>query len=314
MFRSSTRGSRPYLVIWVTAMVVILVLGFILVPKLAPAHPTGSPSPNLALAPFNGHPTKLNDSVAGYSVIGPNQSVYAIHDSFVLPTVSNCQASNNSTWGEIADGVVMNIADPNVTGQSGAGALLSCFNGTISYSAYVELPNIGIEIIDQIHVYPGDVFDLSVAYGAGAGRGSLTWNLSIGQQIFSDRENYASRESTGSGACVVDKIVIANEVSGKVVAVFNDPKFSVAAIGQDYTGDPGTCDLAEKNATGTLITAPIGTFDTSSWAHDGTTLYESSMGVLNQTGVYVPGATPTALSTDGSSFKVSWKTYGDGEK
>jgi hypothetical protein len=314
MLGGRTRVPRASLLIWATVIAAILILGLILVPKLAPDHPVGSPGPNLALAPFTGHPTKLNDSVAGYSVIGPNQSVYAIHDSFILPTVSNCQASNNSTWGEIADGVVMNIADPNVTGQSGAGALLSCFNGTISYSAYIEIPNIGIEIIDQIHVYPGDVFDLSVAYGAGAGRGSLTWNLSIGQQIFSDRENYANRVSTNSGACVVDKIVIANEVSGKVVAVFNDPKFSVASIGQDYTGDTGTCDLAEKNAAGTLITAPIGTFDNSSWAHDGTTLYESSMGVLNQTGIYVPGATPTALSTDGSSFKVSWKTYGDAEK
>ena len=249
----------------------VFVIGsLLLLAAISPALPI----PKLSLAPklFHDNGTSNSTNWSGYAVTGPTGSVTSVSGSWIVPTVTGSKRTTaySSFWVGI-DGFSSNTVEQTGTDSDWQ-------RGRPVYYAWYEFyPNPMYQI--SMTVRPGNIMTASVTYSGGLFTVTIT-DKTTGTTF--------TKSSTVSGAQENSAEWIA-EAPSSYTGVLPLANFGTVKFGQDYTAVSGTCTAKVGETTGN-----IGSFRTS---------------VQEITMVTNSGATkalPSALSSDGTSFTVTW--------
>lgn len=215
-----------------------------------------------------------SENWSGYAVTGSAFS--SAEGSWTQPSV-NCTKTPNAYaafW--------VGIDGYNSTTVEQTGTIGYCVGTTAHYYAWYEFyPQASVEIT-SIPVTPGNKFSASITY-----IGSSRFTIKITDEATGKT---FSKTGTVSAAKRTSAEWIA-EAPSSITGILPLADFGVASFGDDYTGVTGTNDASDSTITG-----PISDF--------GTGVEEITMVSSGGTKEAVPGA----LTTDGSSFKVTWKS------
>lgn len=227
-------------------------------------------------------PDRLIDNVtvsdstnwSGYAVTGSSFTHAA--GSWIVPTV-NCAKTPNTFaafWVGI-DGWTSNTVEQTGTDSD-------CSGSTPSYYAWYEFyPHPSI-LISGVSVSPGNKMSATVSFSGSEFTITIT-NETTGKSFSKSSKVSAAKRS--SAEWIAEAPCCTN--GGGILPLAD---FGIVDLGDDYTDISSTND-----ATDSSITGPIGSF--------GSTVNEAIM-VNGTTGANE--AVPAALSTDGSSFTVTW--------
>jgi len=249
---------------------------------LAQVGPMSTPT---APSPVQHAPMKLLGALPGGGVTAENWSGYAVtgsdftyaHGSWHVPQV-DCTATPN-TYSAFWVGID-GYSDTTVE-QTGTSS--NCDGTTPVYFAWYEfVPNDPVQVLLPMTISPGDVMGAEVKYINGE------FFISIHDHT-TGVTNTATGVVPGAHRTSAEFIAEAptDENTGEILPLAD---FVRANYGQDYNADKNSCnatDSAENNK-------PIGDFGSDYHA----ITMVSSGGVTE--------ATPTALTPDGSSFRVYW--------
>ena len=267
----------------------LLALG--MVPALAQVPSVAAPAEAAAIAPRQHAPRRVypgsvprvignvtveeSTNWSGYAVEGT--SFTSAKGSWIIPTV-NCTTTPNtysSFWVGI-DGWTSTTVEQTGTDSD-------CSGRTPSYYAWYEFYPAGSVLISSVPVSPGNKMSASVTWVSGT-----EFTVSI------------TNETTGKSFSKTGRVSGAQRTSAEWIAeapcctrsggILPLADFGIVDFGDDYTGVASTND-----ATDSTVTGPISGF--------GSNVFESIM-VNGSTGA--DEAVPSALSTDGSSFTVTW--------
>lgn len=254
------------------------------VPKSpAPAQPTGvvAPRQHAPRRAYPGRPARVIDNVtvsdssnwSGYAVTGT--SFTSAKGSWTVPTVTCSKTPNTyaAFW--------VGIDGWNSDSVEQTGTDSDCDGSSPSYYAWYEFyPNPSYEIT-SIAVSPGNKMSASVTYSGSEFTITIT-NESTGKSY--------SKSSTVSGAARSSAEWIAEAPCctnrGGILPLAD---FGTVDFGEDYTGQSGT-----NYATDSGISGPISAY--------GSAVNESIM--VSSSGK--DEAVPSSLSSDGTSFTVTW--------
>lgn len=239
-----------------------------------------------AITPRRHGPMRLHGLVPGGGVSSENWSGYAVKGSsftyakgsWHVPQVDCSKTPNtySAFWVGI-DG----YSDSTVE-QTGTAS--DCSGSTAQYYAWYEFYPAGSVIISSVPIKPGDKMEAHITYSGG--------EFTVEIHDYTSGAHF-SKTKTVSGANRTSAEWIAEApccTSGGGILPLAD--FVVANFGEDYNAMvPGS-----NNATdGSITNAPIADF--------GANVEKITMISSKD----VTEAVPTALTTDGTSFKVNWK-------
>ncbi len=213
---------------------------------------------------------------AGYAVTGSKGSVTDANGSWVVPSVS-CPKRGSSYaafWVGI-DGFSSSTVEQT-------GVLAQCSRGRAAYSAWYEFYPAGMVTISSFTVKPGDK-----VFGEVQSTGGSSFKVTI-----TDGSEKFSTTGSVSGAQMSSAEWIAEAPSSCSIfgcSVLPLANFGTASFGKDSTGISST-----SYATVNGVSGSIGSF--------GSAVQELTM-VTNSGTIK---AQPSALSTDGTSFSVTW--------
>ena len=236
------------------------------------------PIPQLSLSArlHNASSSSLNWS--GYAVTGPSGSVRDARGSWVVPSIQTaCTGTNqySSFWVGI-DG--FNSGTVEQTGTDS-----DCQNGAPVYYAWFEFYPHPAFLIKGLIVHPGDRMSAEVSFNGRSFTVSIS-NVNTGQSFStSSRVRSAQRSSA-------EWIAEAPSSSGGILPLAN---FGTVSYGTDNTGISSTCFATISGTTGA-----IGSF--------GSSVQQITM--VSNSGTVK--AQPSSLSSDGTSFSVSWRSAG----
>ncbi|WP_291999259.1 G1 family glutamic endopeptidase [Caldivirga sp.] len=225
----------------------------------------------IKVSQVNGQVASLN--WAGYVVPANKYTVTSVAGSFIVPSLTcSKQTTYVALWAGL-DGYSDNTVEQ-------AGVLGECEHGKAYYYAWYEFYPSPAVFISGFTVKPGDKISVTVSY-----IGNSEFKVTIND--VSESESYTTTGSVSgaelsSAECILERPM----VNGHLSTLAN---FGTAYYGQDYTSIPGTC-----YATINGVTEPFGSFPSV-----------TSITMVNYNGETL--AYPSALSSDGSSFTV---TYG----
>jgi hypothetical protein len=244
-------------------------------------------SPAIALSPvmasgtcagFNGS-SWYSTNWSGYVVNGSSGSVTYVQGSWIVPAVTGSRFTTaySSFWVGI-DGFI----GSSTVEQIGTDSDIQ--RGRPVYYAWYEFYPLEAMIqISGFTIKPGDVILASVTYSYG-----------VFTLLITDETTGASYSTTGtvSGATETSAEWIA-EAPSSYSGVLPLANFGTVKFGNDSTGVRGTC-----YATIGRLTGSIGSF--------GSAVQEITM--VSRRGAVK--ALPSALSSDGTSFSVTWESAG----
>jgi hypothetical protein len=251
-------------------------------PAATPDTPVVSPRQHAPRRVYPGRPPRMVDNItvedstnwSGYAVEGT--SFTKALGSWTVPTVTCSKTPNtySSFWVGI-DGWTSSTVEQTGTDSD-------CNGSRASYYAWYEFyPNPSIEIT-SVPVSPGNHISASVTYSGTQFTITLI-NETTGKSY--------SKSSTVSGAQRTSAEWIAEAPCctrrGGILPLSD---FGTVDFGEDYTGISSTNDATDSSVSGA-----IGAF--------GSNIFESIM-VNGTTGA--DEAVPSALSSDGTSFTVTW--------
>jgi hypothetical protein len=196
--------------------------------------------------------------------------------SWVVPAV-DCTKSSNA-WASFWVGI--DGYSSSTVEQTGTGVW--CNRRTPVYYAWYEFYPAGTQEISTMTITPGDIISAEIKYASSEFTATIT-----------DTTTGATFTTTQavSGAARTSAEWIA-EAPEAVTGILNLADFSVAQFGNDYTSITGT-----NAATDAAYSGAISKFGTK----------VERISQVDDT-VYIE-ATPSALSTDGSSFTSKWVEY-----
>jgi hypothetical protein len=255
-------------------------------PSLAQAQsrPDASPATE-AMAPRQHAPMRLHGYTPSGSVTSENWSGYAVtgsgftvaKGSWVVPS-ANCTktpSTYSSFWVGI-DGYSSSTVEQTGTDSD-------CSGTKARYYAWYEFYPAGSILISSVAVSPGNKMSASVTYSGSQFTVKIT-NVTTGKTF--------SKTGRVSGARRTSAEWIAEAPcctgSGGILPLAD---FGTVDLGSDYSGVSGTND-----ATAGAISGPISTFGSSVFS-----ITMVSSGGANE-------AVPSALTKDGTSFDVVWKS------
>lgn len=265
-------------------------LGLLVVLAVMPAIAQISTSPvalapGEQIAPFQHAPMKLHgvprtpgsvesENWSGYAVTG---SDFTSAEGSWTVTAVNCSKTPNAyaaMW--------VGLDGYSSTTVEQTGTLAYCSGSTPIYYAWYEFyPAGSVEI--PVPVHPGNKVSAKVTYNGSQFTTTLT-NETTGKTY--------SKNGTVAGAKRSSAEWIAEAPcctsSGGILPLAD---FGVAPFGDDYTGISGTNDASDSTITGPISDFGAGVEKITMVSSGGTT-----------------EAVPSALTTDGSSFKVTWKS------
>ncbi len=220
-----------------------------------------------------------NTSWTGYAVTGSEFT--QVQGSWTVSAV-DCTATPNtfsSEWVGI-DGWTSNTVE-----QIGTDA--DCNGEKPVYYVWYEFYPLNTIVIKDVSIAPGDNFSASVVYN-----GSNEYTVSITNDTTG--ENFSKEvEFTGadnSGVPLRNSAEWIEEMDGNKLA-----DFGIDPFGEFYTGVSGGTDTATDRS----VSGPITDFRTA--------VQESISTRTGEKGSKVTAA-PSALASDGGSFKVTWKS------
>lgn len=265
-------------VLW--ACVVVLVSS-VAVPLLtaAPAASVPNGTPVAVVAPFHvsaGSSNSLN--WAGYAVTAAAGAVSDVKGSWKIPAIQgSCPSTNqySSFWVGI-DGFNSNTVEQTGTDSD-------CRAGTPTYYAWYEFYPHPSKVISGLAVHPGDVISAEVLFSGNSFIVSIQDYTTGGAFTTSAHVRSAQRSSA-------EWIAEAPSSSGGILPLAD---FGTVGFGTDSTGVGSTCTATIGGVSGTI-------------ASFGTNVQSISM--VTSSGAVK--ASPSALSTDGTSFSVAWKSSG----
>lgn len=213
---------------------------------------------------------------SGYAVTGSN--VTFVQGSWIVPTVTGSRSTTaySSFWVGI-DGFNSNTVE-----QIGTDSDVQ--RGRSAYYAWYEFYPSAMVEISTIKVSPGDVMLASVTYVTGSTFAVSITDTTKGQSF--------STQGSVSNAARSSAEWIA-EAPSSYFGVLPLANFGKVNLGYDSTNVAGTC-----SATIAGVTGYIGSF--------GSAVQEITM--VSRRGA--TKASPSLLSTDGTSFSVTWKSAG----
>jgi hypothetical protein len=260
-----------------------LMVALATLPALAQVPSAASPQTKALAALRQNATMRLHAVRADGSVTSDNWSGYAVLGSDFTNaqgswkvTKGNCSKTPNSfsvAW--------VGIDGYNDGTVEQTGTLIYCDGTKAYYYAWYEFyPSEPIQVIDGFKATPGDVIDASVNYAGGQFTLAIT-NETTGKTFSTTGKQTAKRASA-------EWIVEAPTSDGSIVALTD---YGTMSFGDDYT------DVASTNtASDSKVTGPISDF--------GKNVKEIVMVSSSE----AKESVPSKLTTDGSSFKVSWKS------
>ena len=230
---------------------------------------------------------------SGYAVTGSSGSVTSAYGSWKVPAVSS-GASGTTTY---YSAFWVGIDGFSSSTVEQVGTMSETRGTTVSNYAWFEFYPSPMYQITSLTIKPGDAISASVAYtgsSGGSGRGFFDRQSSTFTVTITDVTTGKSYTTTGTvnNAARSSAEYIA-EAPSSYRGVLPLANFGTVNYGADYTGVTATC-----YATINGVNGPLGSFGTA---------------VQSITMVTSAGATkasPSALSTDGTSFQVTWKSAG----
>ena len=275
-----------------------ILLGLVTVSALAqlPSEPASSPTtavtprqhrPRIVLPgtrpdvydPVRNVTVSYNLIWAGYAVTGTDFT--QVQGSWVVSAVDCTKTPNSdsSEWVGI-DGWTSNTVE-----QIGTDA--DCNGKTPFYYVWYEFYPLNTIVINDVSIAPGDKFSASVTYD-----GDNEYTVSITNdttgQTFSKEVEFKGAD--GSGVPPRNSAEWIEEMDGNELS-----DFGVDSFGEFYTGISDGTD----SATDSSISGPIIDFGNA---------VQESISTKNGTSGSKDTAVPSALASDGSSFKVTWKS------
>lgn len=211
---------------------------------------------------------------SGYAVTG--SSFTSAKASWTIPSV-NCSKTPNtysSFWVGI-DGWTSTTVEQTGTDSD-------CDGSSPSYYAWYEFYPAGSILVSSVPVSPGNHMSASVTYNGSNFTVTIT-NESTGKSFSKSGTVRGAKRS--SAEWIAEAPCCTN--AGGILPLAD---FGTVDFGQDYTNVSGTNDATDSSVSG-----PIGDY--------GSNIYESIM-VNGKTGA--DEAVPSALSSDGTSFTVTW--------
>ena len=215
---------------------------------------------------------------AGYAVTASAGAVSDVRGSWVVPAIQGtCPSTNqySSFWVGI-DGFNSNTVEQTGTDSD-------CRSGAPAYYAWYEFYPHPSKLISGVSVHPGDVVSAEVLYSGGR------FTVSI-QDLTTGASFSASAKVRGAQRSSAEWIAEAPSSSGGILPLAD---FGTVSFGADTTGVASTC-----TATIGGVTGAIGSFGSSVQS---ISMVTSSAALKAQ---------PSALSTDGTSFSVTWMSAG----
>jgi|HubBroStandDraft_3_1064219.scaffolds.fasta_scaffold60443_2 hypothetical protein len=261
-----------------------VVLALVVLPGAAAVAPVAAPAAAPSSALFHSGPFQANVSNynwAGYALTGPVHSVSFAQGSWIVPaaTCSGSVLQYASFWVGI-DGYTSSTVEQTGTESD-------CHLGTASYYSWYEFYPAAAVRMTTVPVHPGDIIEASVTYvNATVGFTTSLTDTTTGKT--------ATHSSVVTGAKRTSAEWIA-EAPSSVLTVLPLADFGKAKFGKDYTGVASTCEATVSGTTGV-----IGSFAASSI---------QKLNMVSLTGIAWM-ATTTALTTDGTSFVVTWRSVG----
>lgn len=215
---------------------------------------------------------------SGYAVSGSAGSVTSVQGSWIVPAVSGGKRTTaySSFWVGI-DGFNSNTVE-----QIGTDSDLR--NGIAVYYAWYEFyPNPMVQIT-SITISPGDTMSASVTFNQGSNTFTVQiTDVTAGQSV--------SQTGSVSGATESSAEWIAEAPSSRS-GVLPLANFVTVNFGTDYTAVSSTCFATVNGVSGS-----IGSF--------GSAVQTITMVGATRHSTYLK-AQPSTLSTDGTSFSVTW--------
>jgi hypothetical protein len=235
--------------------------------------------PQLSFAPMlrNGRGSSSSLNWSGYAVTGPSKSVNGVRGSWIVPAiVGTCPSKNqySSFWVGI-DGFNSNSVEQIGTDSD-------CQNGSPKYYAWYEFYPAPSITITSVVVHPGDVIGAQVAFSGG--RFTVTIADLTTHKSFSTSKAMSADRSSAEWIA---------EAPSSFTGILPLADFGTVLFGTDSTGVNFSCYASISGKIGS-----IGSF--------GSAVQQITM--VTKSGAVK--ATPSALSTDGTSFSVQWVQSG----
>ncbi len=215
---------------------------------------------------------------SGYAVTATSGSVTNAKGSWKVPTiVGTCSSTNqySSFWVGI-DG--FNSGTVEQTGTDS-----DCQNGVPTYYAWYEFYPHPAFVINSLTVHPGDIISAQVNFNGKSFTTTIT-DTTTGQSFSTSARVHSAQRSSA------EWIAEAPSSSGGILPLAN---FGAVSFGTDTTGVSSTCFATVNGVTGA-----IGSFGSN----------VQSITMVTNSGVVK--AQPSSLSSDGTSFSVTWKSSG----
>ncbi len=267
---------------WSTTALSLGIIAMMLgVPAAVAAGPVASHA-----APFfanHGGPIRMSSSSstnwAGYAVTGSKGSVTSVVGSWTQPkaTCSGTGTQYAAFWVGI-DGYTSSTVEQTGTDSD-------CSAGSPSYYAWFEFYPNPSRVISTVTVHAGDVISAQVTYSTSTAKFTVTLKDVTTGKSFSKTAGVRSAQRTSA------EWIAEAPYSGGILPLAN---FGTINFGYDNTSVSGTNDATIGGTTGNL-----GSFSTA--------VSINMIGVHNSS---LTKAATSAISTDGTSFSVTWKAAG----
>ena len=220
-----------------------------------------------------------NNIWTGYAVTGSDFT--QVHGSWTVAAV-DCSKTPNS---DSSEWVGIDGWDSNTVEQTGTDA--DCNGKDPSYYVWYEFFPLNTIVINKVSIAPGDNFSASVTYD-----GNDEYTVSItndtANEAFSKKVKFTGAD--GSGAPPRNSAEWIMEMDGNKLS-----DFGINDFGQFYTGVSGGTDTATDSAHSVAI-------------HDFGSAVQKSISTQSGSKNSPITALPSNLASDGSSFKVTWKS------
>lgn len=236
------------------------------------------PIPQLTLAPRAHNASSQSTNWSGYAVTGAPGSVSDAKGSWTVPSIQGtCSGTNqySSFWVGI-DG--FNSGTVEQTGTDS-----DCQNGAPTYYAWFEFFPHPSFLINGMAIRPGDHISADAHFGGRSFTVTIT-DVSTGQSFSTSARVRGAQRSSA------EWIAEAPSSSGGILPLAD---FGTVSYGTDSTGVAMTCYATIGGTTGA-----IGAF--------GSAIQQITM--VSNSGA--TKAQPSALSSDGTSFSVTWQSSG----
>jgi hypothetical protein len=224
---------------------------------------------------------------SGYAVTGASGSVTSVSGSWIVPA-STCTKGSSPEYAAFWIGI--DGWNSNTVEQIGTDS--DCSNGKPSYYAWYEFyPEPSYYAGRMTNLTPGHVMSAKVSFNAS--RGEFTATITDeNEPSLTFTTTFKPNRATGTPSRSSAEWIAEAPSSSSGVLPLAD--FGVVHLGDDYTSVQNTSFATVGGSTG-----PINSFGSNVW----------TASMVNET-TGAPMATPSALTSDGSSFLVTWYSVG----